>query len=226
MNLLNRYLQSSIGKKQIVAVTGLCLIGFVIGHLAGNLFIYLGPAFYNGYAKKLNGLRPGLYVIEMILLFLFLIHIYVTALLVLENRNARGTGYRIQPEKGKRSIAARLMPYTGTIVLAFVIWHLLDFTFADHDGPRSILSDGKSYGLYGIIYNAFLDPVHSLLYIIAMIAVGMHLSHGVESFMQTFGFRHPVYTPLVQRFSNAFAILVTVGYSSIPVYVLLRNFLK
>ncbi len=226
MNFLSHCLQSSIAKKQIVAVTGLCLIGFVVGHLAGNLLIYLGPAAFNGYAHKLAGLRPGLYLVEVALLGIFLVHMFVTALLVLENRAARPIGYKAAGEKGKRSWATRLMPYTGSIILAFVIWHLLDFTFIDHKGPRSILSDGKSYELYGVVYNAFLDLVHSLLYIIAMIAVGLHLSHGVESFMQTFGFRHPVYAPMVKKFSSVFAILVTLGFSSIPVYVLMKNFLK
>ena len=226
MNSLTHCFQTSIGKKQIVAVTGLCLIGFVIGHLAGNLLVYLGPAAYNGYAHKLAGLRPGLYLVEMALLGIFLVHMYVTALLVLENMAARPQRYQVEAEKGKRSWATRLMPYTGSIILAFVIWHLLDFTFVDHNGPRSILSDGKSYELYGVLYNAFLNPVHSLLYIIAMIAVGLHLSHGVESFTQTFGFRHPVYAPLVKKFSDIFAIFVTVGFSGIPVYVLVRNFLR
>ncbi|OGX26730.1 MAG: hypothetical protein A2787_05400 [Omnitrophica WOR_2 bacterium RIFCSPHIGHO2_01_FULL_48_9] len=213
---------SSIGKKQIVAVTGLMLVLFVIGHLAGNLFIYGGPDVYNAYAKKLAGLRPGLYVVEFGLLAVFLTHIHVTSLLVLENIRARGERYAVYHPVGNRSFATRLMAISGTIVLAFVIWHLLDFTFIEHTGPRSILGDGKSYGLYGVVFNAFADPLHSVLYVIAMLAVGMHLSHGVQSFMQTFGFDHPYYTPLIQKFSNIFACLVTIAYSSMPVYVLLK----
>ena len=218
MSSFNSYFQSSIGRKQIVAVTGLLLIGFVIMHLAGNLFIFGGPEAFNGYAKKLASLRPALNYLEAALAAIFVVHLYVTALLVFENFNARGQRYAVQKSKAQKTWVARLMPYTGTAVFAFVIWHLLDFTFADHEGPRRILC-GKDFGLYGIVYNSFKDPLHSLLYILAMIAVGMHLSHGVQSFCQTFGINHPRYTPIILKFSFWFSVLITLGYSSIPIFV-------
>ena len=221
MHSLNSYLSSSIGRKQVVALTGLLLIIYVIVHLAGNLFIYAGPETFNGYAKKLAGLRPTLYVVEVGLLVTFLIHIYFTALLVFENINARSR-YALVKAKGDRSLSSQIMAYTGTIVLAFVIWHVLDFTLTDHEGPRSVIN-GKSFGLYGVVYNSFANPIHSLLYIVAMIAVGLHLDHGVQSFCQTFGFDHPQYTPCIYKFSRFFAVIVTLGYSSIPVYVLLNS---
>ncbi len=223
MNNLQQYFNSSIGKKQIVAATGLLLILFVIGHLAGNLFMYGGPQAFNGYANFLNHLRPTLYVIEFALLIIFVVHMYVTALLVLENVQARGKGYAVYKPVGKRSWATRLMPYTGTVVLAFVIWHLLDFTFADHNGPRSFMPDGSQMGLYGVVYNSFSNPFHSFLYIVAMMAVGLHLAHGIQSFFQTFGFNHPRYTPMISEISNALATLITLAFSSIPVYVLLDS---
>lgn len=222
MNFSVPFLQSSIGKKQIVATTGLVLILFVIGHLAGNLFVYGGPAAYNAYAKKLAGLRPGLYLVEFVLFLIFIVHLFVTVLLVLENIKARPLRYASYNPSPQRSFAAKIMPYTGTFILGFVIWHLLDFTFIDQHGPRSILSDGQSYGLYGVVYNSFLNPAHSGLYILAMMCVGFHLAHGVQSFFQTFGFNHPVYFPWVKKISNAFGVLIAVGYSSIPIYVLFR----
>ena len=223
MGHLSKYINSSIGKKQIVAVTGLLLVGFVIGHLAGNLFIYAGPEAFNGYAKKLQSLRPGLYGIEFGLLFLFFIHMWLTSLIVLENIRARSRQYAVVQSVGERSLSTRLMPFSGTVILSFVIWHLVDFTFADHNGPRSIMPNGESLGLYGVVYNAFCDPIHSILYIIAMIALGMHLRHGIQSFAQTFGFNHPSHTPCIHTVSKALGILVTVGYSSIPVYILLDS---
>src|SRR5437762_707474 len=114
-----KYFNSSIGRKQIVAFTGLLLILFLIGHLAGNLLIYGGPQLYNTYAEKLAGLRPGLYLIEFGLLAVFVIHMWVTALLVFENIQARGTGYAVSRPVGERSWATRLMPYTGTYILIF-----------------------------------------------------------------------------------------------------------
>lgn len=215
------YLSSSIGRKQIVAATGLILILFIVGHLAGNLFLYGGPDAFNGYAKKLASLRPALNFVEAGLLAIFVIHMYMTTLLVLENINARSR-YAVEKAKGARSLSSRLMAVSGSLILAFVIWHLLDFTFTDHHGPRSIIA-GKSLGLYGVVYNSFANPVHSLLYIGAMISVGLHLDHGVQSFCQTFGLNHPVYTPLIYKFSRFFAVIITMGYCSIPVYVLLNS---
>ena len=210
-------LKSSIEKKQIVAATGLILIGFVAGHLAGNLFIYLGPEAFNGYAKKLAGLRPGLYLIEAILCVLFIIHLWVTSLLAAENSKARPVRYHITKDVGDRPLAARLMPFTGTIIIFFIIWHLKDFTFSDHYGARGILADGKSYGLYGVVYNSFLDPIHCLLYVLAMVAVGFHLTHGIQSFVQTFGFYHPKYTPIVRKISRGLGLFIALAYSSIPI---------
>jgi len=221
MDLLITYFKSSIGKKQIVAVTGLFLVLFLIGHLAGNLFIYAGPEAFNHYAKKLADLRPGLYLVEAGLALIFFIHMWMTAVIVIENRLARPVGYAMIQPVGKRSLATRLMPVTGPIILAFVVWHLLDFTFSDHHGPLSVLADGSSYGLYGVVYNAFSDPVHSALYVVAMIAIGLHLSHGIQSFVQTLGFDHPRYMPAVQKFSNGVAIFIAVVFSSIPVCILL-----
>ena len=217
-------LRSSISKKQVVAATGLILNLFVAGHLAGNLFIFGGPEAFNGYAKKLAGLRPALYLVEFGLAWIFFVHLYTTALLVLENIKARGTPYAVTKDVGSRSIATKLMPYTGSVIFAFVLWHLLDFTFIDHHGPRSMI-DGQSYGLFGVVYNSFKDPVHSLLYIVAMLAVGLHLSHGIQSIFQTYGLNHPTYTPLIKRFSEIMAFVITVAYIWIPIAVM-NNVIK
>ena len=222
MNQFTGYLNSSIGKKQIVATTGLLLIIFLLGHLAGNLFIYGGPGAYNHYAKTLNSFHPFLYVIEYGLLVVFLIHIYFTALVVFENIQARGGRYTVYKSVGERSWATRLMPYTGTYVLGFVIWHVLDFTFIDHNGPRSVMPDGVGRELYGVVYNAFMDPLHSLLYIIAMLCLGLHLAHGIQSFFQTYGLSQDR-LPAIKKISNLAALIIALAYSSIPVYVLVDS---
>jgi succinate dehydrogenase / fumarate reductase cytochrome b subunit len=221
---LSAYFKSSIGKKQVVAATGLLLIGFLISHLAGNLLIYAGPGAFNGYAKKLAGLRPGLLLVELGLAVIFFIHIVVTASLAKQNRRARGKdAYAVTDPKGGRSAVTRLMPVTGLIILAFVIFHLLDFTFTDHYGERGILPDGQNYGLYGVVFNSFRDLWHSLFYISAMFALGSHLAHGAESLVQTFGWNHPRYTPLVIKSSRVFALVIALAYSSIPFYVYTLN---
>ena len=212
----------SITKKQIVAATGLGLIGYVIAHLAGNLLIYKGPAALNGYAEFLASLRPGLFFIEFILLGIFVVHMYFTYLVVLENILARGTGYKVYKSVGERSWATRLMPYTGTVILAFVVWHIFDFTLTDHHGVRSVVG-GQSLGLYGVVYNSFRNPVHSGLYIVAMMCLGLHLSHAIQSCFQTFGFNHEKYTPFIEKASNSLGLIIAVGYITIPMWVLVDS---
>jgi succinate dehydrogenase / fumarate reductase cytochrome b subunit len=215
--------KSSIGKKQIVAITGLLLILFLIGHLIGNLLIYGGPDVFNGYAAMLAKARPVVFLIEMALLAVFITHILMTLWLVLENIKAAGVSrYAVKNKRAQRSLATQLRVYTGLFLMAFVIWHLFDFTFSNHEGPRSILLH-KSLGLYGVVYNSFLNPIHSLLYIIAMGCLGFHLAHGVQSLMQTFGFNDQKYAPMLHKVSNFFGIAIAVGFSSIPVYVLMRG---
>ncbi len=218
MQKITSYFQSSIGRKQIVATTGLFLIIFLFGHLAGNLLIYLGPDAYNAYSKKLMSLRPGLYLIEFGLLVVFLIHIWVTATLVLENIRARGQAYSVSKPVGKRSLATRIMPLTGTIIFAFVAKHLLDFTFAKHEGMNAMIH-GVDKGLYGVVYNAFKDPYNSIFYVVAVCCLGFHLAHGIQSFIQTYGYNHPVMTPRIKKWSVLLALVITLLYCSIPVYV-------
>lgn len=216
---LSQYLTSSIGRKQIVAVTGLALVLFLCGHMVGNFFIFGGPEPFNNYAHHLAGLRPALLVVEFGLGLIFLIHMFLTATLVLENRKARGNNkYEGSQQKGKRSLSTRLMPFTGSALIAFVIWHLLDFTFTNHEGIRSVV-DGEHLALYGVVFNSFKDPIHSGLYIIAMFCVGFHVSHGIQSVWQSFGFGA---SDKVQKISAAVGWLIALGFSSIPVYILMQ----
>jgi succinate dehydrogenase / fumarate reductase cytochrome b subunit len=216
------YLRSSIGKKQIVAATGLVLISFVVAHLAGNLSFYLGAAAFNAYAAKLKSFRPVLNVAEAGLLLIFIVHMITTFCLILQNRRARGRGYACNKGSGVQTLSSKLMSYTGPIVLIYVILHLFDYTWADHHGAASVVR-GVNYGLYGLVYRSFTSWGHSLWYIVAMIAVGFHLDHGVQSFFQTFGLNNKNYAPCLKKLSRLFAIVITLGYVSIPLYVFVIN---
>ena len=211
---------SSITKKQIVAVTGLMLVMFIIAHLMGNLFIYGGPEAFNNYAHKLRGLGALLWAARAGLLLAFLTHITFTCLLVMENIEARGGlgRYALDNPVAPRSLATRFMALSGAYIFIFVVWHLLDFTFIDQHGPHGMLN-GIDQGIYGVVVNAFADPLHAVLYVLAMCFLGLHLHHGVQSVMQSFGFNHPVWTPVIKKISEYFSLLIAVGYSSIPMYV-------
>ena len=214
-------ISSSIAKKQIVAVSGLILISFIIIHLIGNLFIFWGPAALNGYSEKLHKMPELLLFLRLGLIAAFATHIIMTISLVIDNYRSCGglRRYEVENSKSKRSLSSRLMALSGLYIFVFLIAHLLDFTFIDVHGPKSIIN-GQSLGIYGVVVNAFLDPVHSLLYILAVSFIGLHLHHGVQSVLQSFGFNHPKWTPLIKKTGAYLGLFIAVGFSSIPVYVL------
>ena len=209
---------STIQKKQIVGITGLAMVGFVLAHLSGNFLIYKGAEAYNAYAQFLHGLGPLLWVARIGLLAAFVLHIGFTMNLVITNKRARKDRYyKYQNHTNESSLATRLMPLTGTIILLYIIFHLLDFSLADKIG----LIDGIDYGLFGLVVNTLGDPVHALLYIIAMISVGLHMYHAFQSVFQTFGVMSDSNQQKITAASKVLGVLITVAYSSIPIYILL-----
>ena len=215
--MLKEYFTSSIGKKQVVAVTGLLLVLFLIAHLCGNLLIFQGPEAINLYSRTLHSLGGLLWIARIGLLATFLLHITFTLMVVIENRKARPIAYQ-GSSSSKRSLATRLMPYTGTILLAYVILHLFDFTLASQTGSEAFVN-GQNLGLYGLIVNEFSEPISVLWYLLAMGAVGFHLSHGVQSVAQSFGINHPFYTPLIKKISVSLGVIIGIAFATIPLYV-------
>lgn len=213
---------SSIGRKKFVALTGLLLIGFLVGHLAGNLLIFLGPEPFNNYAHKLAGLRPGLFVVEFGLLAVFIGHIVVTMQLAAENRKARGGSYGVPAKAGARSFSNRVMPYSGGLIFFFVVLHLLDFTFKLFGYPSTIEGFEGDFELYGVVYNSFSNWVHSYLYVMAMICLGFHLTHAIQSVLRSFGWYDHKLMPVFMRASVIIGIVMAASYSAIPIAVLTR----
>lgn len=220
-------LSTSVFRKQVVAITGIFLVLFIVGHLAGNLLIFVGPDALNAYAEKLKGLGPLLWVMRVALLAAFVIHIYMTIKLSQENRAAGAGRYAVSQPKGDRSLSARAMVLTGLLVFFFFFFHLADFTFTEHEGEASVVvtaeGDERNLGLFGLVWNAFLDPWRSAFYVAAVIGVGMHLTHGIQSLFQSLGITHPRYTPWIQKISVLVGVVVAVGFALIPIYVLIRH---
>ncbi len=213
---LKHYLASSIGKKQIAALSGLLLIGFVIMHLSGNLLLFKGPEAFNGYVDFLHSFGMGLYIAEIGLLLLFLTHMGFTARIVYENKKARPKGYKRDTDE---ALLARLMPLTGVILLVFLVIHLIDYRFAEMDGVMSLV-EGRNLGLYGLVYNSFKTSVFRVfLYLVAMIGIGAHLSHAFQSVFRTFGFFNPKYNDVLKKAGFILGSIVTVGFSSIPLAI-------
>jgi len=215
-----RFWQTTIGKKAIMAVTGVILFGFVVGHLLGNLQIYESPEKINHYAATLKSLPPLLWGTRITLLVAVILHIWSSFQLALLQRRARPIQY-VKKVNIHSSYASRTMMWSGPILLAFILFHLLQFTFGT-------VHPGASFSETDVYNNVVTDfqvwPV-SLFYIIAMIMLCWHLYHGLWSMFQSLGFSHPVYTPWLQLFAKAFAILIAAGNISIPVAVL-TGFLK
>ena len=210
---------STIQKKQIVGITGLAMVGFVLAHLSGNFLIYKGAEAYNAYAQFLHDLGPLLWVARIGLLAAFVLHMGFTINLVIANKKARKDRYyKYQNHRKESSLATQLMPLTGTIILLYIIFHLLDFSLAEKVG----VIEGIDYGLFGLVVNTLGDPIHAILYIIAMASVGLHMYHAFQSVFQTFGIMTHASQQKIGLVSKAFGVAIAVLYSSIPVYILIK----
>ena len=213
---IKEYVSSSIGKKQIVAISGLLVVGFIFFHMIMNLLYHAGAEIYNILPAAAQSTGIGLRIVESGLAAIFLVHIVFTAMLTIQNKKARGNqGYAQFKDKNKRSLATKLMPVTGSILLIFIFTHLADFWFPDHYGPGTMIN-GVEQGTYGLVYNAFASGPKVTWYIIAMFAIGLHLAHGVQSMFQTFGFRNQRSVEMVERLSTTIGLLIAAGFSSIP----------
>jgi succinate dehydrogenase / fumarate reductase cytochrome b subunit len=198
-----------------MAVTGVILVGFVLGHMIGNLQVYLGPEALNHYGVLLRSLLhgAGLWVVRAVMLTAVALHIWAATSLTLESRRARPVGYREQQWK-ESTYASRTMRWSGVIILLFVIYHLMHFTTGTAH-PNFIEGD-----IYHNFVTGFQSVPVSIVYIVAMIALGLHLRHGVWSMFQTLGVSHPRYIALAHIAAWLVALLVVVGNISFPVMVL------
>lgn len=206
----------------VVAITGVILILFVIGHLLGNLQIFLGPDWINGYSQHLRDLGPLLWLIRIFLLVTVIVHIYVTIRLAIDNRRARPEPY-IDKEYVKATFASRHMVMSGLIVLAFIVYHLAHFTFRKTDArfPLLKLDPLNRYDVYSMMVYGFQNYFVSGFYILGLFLLALHLSHGSSSFFQSLGMNDKKLTPRLAFGGRVFAWLLFVGYISIPIAVLL-----
>ena len=218
---ISAFCHSSVGRKMVVAATGVILILFVIGHLLGNLQIYLGPDWINSYSKHLHDLGPILWMIRVFLLVSVILHIYFTILLAIENRRARPEAYRDR-NYVKASWASRHMVVSGLVVLAFVVYHLAHFTFRTTDARFALLKPDPlgRYDVFSMMVYGFQNVYVSGFYIIGLFLLTLHLTHGSSSFFQSLGFNNERLTPKLSAGGRIFAWLLFIGYVSIPITIL------
>ncbi|MCB9061646.1 MAG: succinate dehydrogenase cytochrome b subunit [Halobacteriovoraceae bacterium] len=222
MKLFFSYVHSSIVKKQVMGVTGLLLCGFLITHLAGNCLIYVGGEAFNTYAHKLIT-NPFIYVAEAILALIFLSHIGLAIRLTIENKKARPQKYYMKVATGRgATFASSTMPYTGLIILIFLISHLLHFKFSGHS-YKEIYNGVEMKDLYKVVIEYFANPLNVLWYLFSMAALGIHVSHGFWSAFQSIGFNHPKYNCGLKILSKIYALIIFIGFSALPIYAFLQG---
>jgi succinate dehydrogenase / fumarate reductase cytochrome b subunit len=204
-----------------MALSGLALLGFVVMHLAGNLLIFRGPGALNAYAAKLEHLGGWLWVPRIGLLAALLVHIWASIQVTLENRRARPRAYaRFRP--AETTLAARTMMATGILLLAFLVYHLLHFTFrVTHPEISHGLDALGRRDVYTMVVRSFQQPLLSLAYFLGVGAVCFHLSHGIASTCQTLGLSNERTLALLSQAGAWAAVLIFLGYSAIPLAALL-----
>jgi len=215
MSQLKQFFNSSIGKKLVMATTGLLLILFLVIHLFNNLLLFGGPEAFNENVALLESIKPVIRVIEVILALIFIYHIYNAYKLWWENKKANPEKYAVSAKKENSTIYSRTMVITGSVIFIFLVIHLYTLW-----GKYNFGMEG-SENYIEVIKTLFANPIWAAFYFITMIFLGYHINHAFQSSFQTFGWSSKKYTPLVKKIGTLLAIIFAVGFASIPVYFFL-----
>ncbi|RMF92229.1 MAG: succinate dehydrogenase [Nitrospinota bacterium] len=222
-------LWSSVGKKILAGLTGLIWCLFVLVHLLGNLTLLTGHAdAFNKYSHFLISLGKFLIIIELALVAALLLHIIIGATITLGKRKARPVRYLQVSNAGgpsRKSFASTTMIYTGILVFIFLIIHLIDFKFGPgiEEGYVAQLGGVEMRDLYRLVVETFSNKWYVLLYVVAMLPLGFHLSHGAWSAFQSLGLGHEKYTPILYVAGYVFAVVIAAGYIIIPIWIYLTG---
>jgi succinate dehydrogenase / fumarate reductase cytochrome b subunit len=207
---------TTIGKKAALAVSGMVLFGFTVGHMLGNLQVFLGPEAFNGYAESIKSKPPLLWGVRSLLLISVLVHIAVAFDLYSRSSSARAVGYRMK-RNVVTSYAAATMKYSGPILLLYIVFHLAHFTAPGLTLGAVPFSHDDAYANF---VSSFKVPWVAGVYVLCNLFLGLHLYHGSWSLFQSLGLSHPRYNPMRQRLAIALALIVTTGNVILPVSVL------
>lgn len=215
-------LKSTVGRKVIMAVSGIFLMLFLIVHLGGNLTMFVSADLFNSYAHHLESLGPLLYVAEAGLLVIFLFHVVSAFQVHAEKKRARPDDYAVYASKGgasKLTVASKSMIYTGIILLLFIPAHIWMFKFNGGEAfSFTEIHGDKVKDLYSVVAKAFLNPVIAIGYAVVMLLLGLHLRHGFWSSLQSLGAMSPKLSPLIYTIGLLFAAAVAGGFLVLPIY--------
>ncbi len=218
---IKRTILSSIGQKVLLATSGLIMfLLFLIPHMGGNVLFLFGPDIFNSYAMHLHQLVPIVIGIEVLMAVSITIHMGMAFRVVFENRTAHAKRHSQKPSE-ERSLAARLMPYSGGMIFIFIIKHLLDFTIGVTKGQVD-LGGHMAEDVYGMVLEKFQHPGEVAFYVLFMLAVGFHLSHALQSALQTYGLYVPRKGSKLKLASTVVAIAMATTFAIIPIVALTR----
>ncbi|WP_419190173.1 succinate dehydrogenase cytochrome b subunit [Saltatorellus ferox] len=212
MNPFVKFLNSSIGRKYVMAVTGLSLTLFLLVHMAGNLTLYAGPKAFNDYAYLLES-NPLLPVAEAGLAALFFVHVLFAVFLTTKNKASRTDKYRSQLGMGAKSVASTTMWITGPLLLVFLLIHLWDFRISKE------FLDESEYDLAAMVTARLKSPIGFGIYLVSMGVLGFHMWHAFQSAFQTLGFAQPRYRGLIKITGRVITVLLVAGFGGIPIYL-------
>lgn len=215
---IGRTLRSPIGAKAVTAITGLMLTGFLIAHVSGNLLFFAGPEALNAYAEGLKKFPAVLWAARFGLLGAFTLHVGVAIWLTRSNRSARPQRYACE-NTAQATFASRYMIHTGLVMLAFVVFHLAHFTWRVTDHRIAELGP---FEVHRMLVIGFQQPLVAGSYVLAMIAIGLHLSHGIASIFQTLGINHPRYNGVIRKMGPVLGIAIAALFASIPLSIYFR----
>ena len=207
---------SSIGQKQIMAVTGLLLCGFLVTHMLGNFTMFIGSDAFNKYSHALTS-NPLIYLAEVALASLFVAHIAMAFRVIIANKKARPIEYYAYQKSGRGgTFASSTMAYSGVIALVFLVFHILGLKFGTH--YSTVVGGVEMRDIYKTTVEYFQSSLHVLGYLIAIIALGVHTSHGFWSAFQSLGLNHPKYMPKIELLSTLFGFFIAIGFSAFPIF--------
>ncbi|MBN2069073.1 MAG: succinate dehydrogenase cytochrome b subunit [Opitutales bacterium] len=233
MKSIVRLVTSSVGKKYLMALSGFILSGFVLGHMCGNLQVFLPPHWINSYAHHLQSMPYGLlWVVRAVMLSAVAIHAATAIVLFKENKAARPEAYR-KDATVRASKASRTMIVSGLIILFFIIFHIFHYTVKNMYGLDQLMINDLGHGplehpvpnVYAVMYMGFSVWYVALFYIVAVFMLCQHLSHGVASIFQSLGLRNEIWRYRLEKLALAYGWIVFLGFASIPVAVLLDFYL-
>ncbi len=212
-------LTSSVGRKVLMAVSGFFLLGFVVAHLVGNSTIFIGSDWINAYAEHLHALGPFVWVFRAFMLLMLCVHIFFGIILTLENWGANPGKYALS-RKLKVTFASKTMIWTGLLLFIFIVGHLLQFTF--RVTPDIVLrADAVGrFDVFTMVVSSLRVTATAGLYILAMVVLFLHTSHGIQSFLQTLGLSNDQLQPKYTLAGKLISTLFLIGYGAIPVLIL------